>query len=102
MPCDRVTTIGLDVGKLDTDVLAEGLRADGYQIQRAEGRVWFAKGASRGVYRRDTGTITTEEGNERLANDVKQSYTMALVQRRAVKGGWKIQRNGKRLALQKR
>ena len=85
MPCDLITTVGIEVGKMPPDLLHRALVADGIsatisgQIVRWQGHAYDAT----------TGTLTVR-GSNTVDKDseiatVKQSYSRQIIREQARK-----------------
>lgn len=87
MPCDQIRTVEVNVGKMNVDLLAEGLRSTGQRVMLSGGIVYFDVGQ----YDVKMGTVTARVGSEdEVAAFVKRSYSRAVVLSQARKYGWQM------------
>ena len=126
MPCDTVQTSKIEVGVMVPDVLAAGLRADGWQVQTdgpvvkrnlhtgarrtvaGDGalRAW-GTGAMAGVFCKfEDGAMTFSTraavNLEAAAAAVKRCYAAELVRQQAARFGWRVSAGvGGKLVLQR-
>lgn len=92
MPCDTVIRSSVEFLATTTDLslLAEALRAHGYQVTETDAGLYYQKYGSTGTYNKATGRLDTR-GTELDIDSVKRGYSVAVVNSQAKRFGWKVQ-----------
>lgn len=109
MPCDSVTVIGIDAGKLDPPTLMRGLTADGHAPRQVGSIIqWTTKNGFGHQYDTQTGKLDIRAtGYQAIDKDtetaaVKQSFGRQLLRDQAKKYGWQIKETGNKFQVTKR
>lgn len=89
MPCDSISTISIDLGKVDPGLIQLALREMGLSnITQTGTRVYFG----RGEYI-DTATGQSQLAAGREVAEIKRAYSAQVVQATAKRFGWQIKQN---------
>lgn len=73
----------------DLNLLAEALRALGYQVRETETGLYYSKYGSTGTYNKASGRLDTR-GAELDIDEVKRGYSVQVVNSQAKRFGWKV------------
>jgi hypothetical protein len=92
LPCDSIqrSQISFLATSTDLNLLADGLRALGFTVRESDLGLDFYKAGITGTYAKATGKLTSRGYNELDIDEVKRSYSKAVVNSQAKKFGWKI------------
>lgn len=72
----------------DLNLLAEALRALGYQVRETEIGLYYSKYGSTGTYNKASGRLDTRGDLD--IDEVKRGYSVQVVNSQARKFGWKV------------
>jgi hypothetical protein len=75
----------------DINLLAEALKALGYQVRVTETGLRFAKYGCSGTYNKATGKLESRGSVQLDIDEVKRGYSVQVVNSQAKKFGWKVQ-----------
>lgn len=72
----------------DLNLLAEALRALGYQVRETKTGLYYSKYGSTGTYNKASGRLDTRGDLD--IDEVKRGYSVQVVNSQARKFGWKV------------
>lgn len=91
MPCDTIRQVTVELKVADKQILLLGLLASGFTTRAlSEDRLTFSKGLATGVIDLKAGRITIQEGNEKVINEIKRSYSSEVIRQSAKRFGWNL------------
>lgn len=90
MPCDTITTISADIGKMNVDLLIAALKAKGERVQVSPDYIYFGVGES---YEIATGKLNVSMN--RNLGEMRQAYRAEVVKSQAKRFGWTLKEVGK-------
>lgn len=100
MPCDSVRQVSVDLGKVNLEIMAKALEAEGIRTQIQVGR--------NGKFLVFQGQWIREDGQSRLdetteVNYLKRAYSNQIVRIQAKRFGWGVQEkpNGQLLVVKR-
>jgi hypothetical protein len=93
VPCDTIQRSQVEFLATSTDLhlLAEGLKALGFQVREGETGLNFAKYGTSGSFDKATGKLISSGFNELDTAAVKREYSTQVVTSQAKRHGWKIE-----------
>ena len=92
MPCDTVQVSQVEFleKSTDTKLLADALRAMGFQVVEDDMYLRFSKYGCNGTYQKSTGRFESRGYEKVDVPEVKRQYSKAAVNLKAKKFGWQI------------
>lgn len=107
MPCDTVTTYGIDLGKLDPGTLMRGLTKDGHAPVQTGDIITWTQDRQPMTYNTKTGQLEVQssawqrsKAPEAITAAIKQSFSRQLARDQFTKRGWQVKEtNGKFVML---
>jgi len=99
MPCDTISVVTVELGKLNRDTLRRALAALGAEyIQESNGAwAWYRNGRPESLTA--AGQLTCRDNA--AAVEIRRGYAAQLVRDQAKRAGWKVQERGGKILLQK-
>lgn len=100
MPCDQIQTSSIALEKADRDLLAQALKAEGWQVVVSGERLLFSRhtreqGFVSGVYDGHNLTLQTQQYRgvnvNEVVNSIKRAYSTQVVQAASTRFGWRVQ-----------
>jgi hypothetical protein len=85
VPCDSITTIGVELGKADPGLMAQALRELGHEVTASGTRLYFGRASVM-----DTATGKTELEKGITVAEIKQAYAAQTVKATAKRYGWQL------------
>ena len=92
MPCWTIKKTQVNVSTMQLPVLAEGLKAAGFDVKLEEQSLTFARVGSYEYHRYEKGVLTINGQNvESLTAEVKRAYSAQIIKQGAAQFGWNVQ-----------
>jgi hypothetical protein len=99
MPCYERRTTTVNLGRVNLDILADVLRANGARnVEVLEDRVIFRDERHR-AGRFSSGALRVDSASKLATLNLKQAYAGAVVRTSALQSGWQVQGAGNELRL---